>query len=747
MKESINYSISSLENHRKFDMKEIKRNLDSFIKSNFPYLHEEFDGYHTYEYIITDNVKPEDAPIYTFDGEYFVRKIELFFREEDPRLDLKVVLNSIDYNYFQGFIYTAFKKHIWTNPRYGYSYKGVLTDIHLAELLAELTEIIDPETECCDYNWFLKLNESVDYSVNNQRLQKNNSIEKVVEKIKVYLEKNFPAIEESEPMPYNKNGRYYFFRHVRKYNEISYIPGTDNVYYLKDKEYFLQTVKIAYSLEDVEFNIILQSIDNAKIIKSFQFTSNLLEWVVGKTTKSLKHTFNDYSLAVLFANITDCIVPGTDCCQEDWYMQDDEEDMVIESFNDDIVDIVDLSNDSVYDSIDDPREMPRISLIFDLPSKTSIRNHRYPLANVQKAIDAIERMENSTRLDAAHFGLTLYTIDRENRFTRVEPNDLNKVLYLDDIEDITERFIFYRDNKNTGTTKYDLLNFLTVGALHLSFQYNRLKKDNLLYCFRTMVSAMKTLLRMAYNLGSVKKSGDFPVFIDSAEIKTTIQTKPELKYKVEMDIVDDMKCISLLRFHSIISGVADINVCSDFADFLNNFFNPRTKFEAQDVFDIVHNQYEGIDNYILTSLNKLGRGLDNLYKFSYNIDKKKILYITLPEERTSSLTGMNIRKFLTDNKLKGCVLRIDGNFEIDDLDEYSNLSYLDEDYLHNKLSIDTGISPRLMKGILCKASFKTIDLNDADFSTEIYVNLSSPEIKNKDCNIIAPKDKVEINKK
>ena len=65
----------------------------------------------------------------------------------------------------------------------------------------------------------------------------------------------------------------------------------------------------------------------------------------------------------------------------------------------------------------------------------------------------------------------------------------------------------------------------------------------------------------------------------------------------------------------------------------------------------------------------------------------------------------------------------------------SNLKFLKTDYKHNKLIVQTLISPNILRYLLVSVYFNELDLSHADFTEEISIDLSYKHVMNHNIKI------------
>lgn len=114
---------------------------------------------------------------------------------------------------------------------------------------------------------------------------------------------------------------------------------------------------------------------------------------------------------------------------------------------------------------------------------------------------------------------------------------------------------------------------------------------------------------------------------------------------------------------------------------------------------------------------------------------KKELIVNIPEGKELRLKNLSLSILKEDMKKEKLSLVVDGTLIINSFDEISNLKFLKTDYKHNKLIVQTLISPNILRYLLVSVYFNELDLSHADFTEEISVDLSYKDVKNHNIKI------------
>lgn len=118
-----------------------------------------------------------------------------------------------------------------------------------------------------------------------------------------------------------------------------------------------------------------------------------------------------------------------------------------------------------------------------------------------------------------------------------------------------------------------------------------------------------------------------------------------------------------------------------------------------------------------------------------SLKKSKTLIIRVPEGSEFRLKNLSLSILKEDAKKDKIELLVDGTLIINSFDEFANLKFLKMGYEHNKLKVQTLMTPKMLKYLLVSAYFKELDLTHADFTEEISVDLSFKYVTNHEIKI------------
>ena len=127
--------------------------------------------------------------------------------------------------------------------------------------------------------------------------------------------------------------------------------------------------------------------------------------------------------------------------------------------------------------------------------------------------------------------------------------------------------------------------------------------------------------------------------------------------------------------------------------------------------------------------------LNKLEIDEYTMKKEKGLIVKIPERKELRLKNLSLSILKEDMNKEKLSLIVDGTLIINTFDEISNLKFLKTDYKHNKLVVQTLISPNILRYLLVSVYFNELDLSHADFTEEISVDLSYKHIMNHNIKI------------
>ena len=141
-------------------------------------------------------------------------------------------------------------------------------------------------------------------------------------------------------------------------------------------------------------------------------------------------------------------------------------------------------------------------------------------------------------------------------------------------------------------------------------------------------------------------------------------------------------------------------------------------------------------SYLMKALlnQNVSRNLLNKIKIDEYTTKEELI-VKIPEGKELRLKNLSLSILKEDMKKEKLSLVVDGTLIINSFDEISNLKFLKTDYKHNKLIVQTLISPKILKYLLVSVYFNELDLSHADFTEEISVDLSYKHVMNHNIKI------------
>ena len=175
---------------------------------------------------------------------------------------------------------------------------------------------------------------------------------------------------------------------------------------------------------------------------------------------------------------------------------------------------------------------------------------------------------------------------------------------------------------------------------------------------------------------------------------------------------------SIEKVVKLMNEIGSSVTIEDFIKYQNSV-NPRSSY----LMDALTNQ-----NVSRNLLNKIE--IDE-----YTMKKEKELIVKIPEGKELRLKNLSLSILKEDMKKEKLSLVVDGTLIINSFDEISNLKFLKTDYKHNKLIVQTLISPKILKYLLVSVYFNELDLSHADFTEEISVDLSYKHVMNHNIKI------------
>ena len=262
--------------------------------------------------------------------------------------------------------------------------------------------------------------------------------------------------------------------------------------------------------------------------------------------------------------------------------------------------------------------------------------------------------------------------------------------------------------------------------VQLKFDYDERRSDSPFYMTRVMCDVMMFFIKF----GIILK---MPIKYQERCMNITYMPEDSTNYLERMEaehfMINSFKCYRALKManmnyadiKNVVKLMNEIGSSVTIEDFIKyqNSVNPR----SSTLMDALLNQ-----NVSRNLLNKLE--IDE-----YTMKKEKELIVKIPEGKELGLKNLSLSILKEDTKKEKLSLLVDGTLIINSFDEISNLKFLKTDYKHNKLIVQTLISPNILKYLLVSVYFNELDLSHADFTEEISVDLSYKHVMNHNIKI------------
>ena len=262
--------------------------------------------------------------------------------------------------------------------------------------------------------------------------------------------------------------------------------------------------------------------------------------------------------------------------------------------------------------------------------------------------------------------------------------------------------------------------------LQLQFDYNERRSNSPFYMTCVMCDVMMFFIKF----GIILK---MPIEYQKRNMNMTYMPEDLANYSERAEAKDFMinvfgyyRALKVLNLayssiEKVVKLMNEIGSSVTIEDFIKyqNSVNPR----SSDLMDALINQ-----NVSRNLLNKIE--IDE-----YTMKKEKELIVKIPTGKEIRLKNLSLSILKEDTKKEKLSLLVDGTLIINSFDEISNLKFLKTDYKHNKLIVQTLISPNILKYLLVSVYFNELDLSHADFTEEISVDLSYKDVKNHNIKI------------
>lgn len=185
-----------------------------------------------------------------------------------------------------------------------------------------------------------------------------------------------------------------------------------------------------------------------------------------------------------------------------------------------------------------------------------------------------------------------------------------------------------------------------------------------------------------------------------------------------------------------------VNISSDLLEHIQTILSHLdSSLTAKDIRKYISSRFSN-ENKTMNALMSQNVSLNiirKLYIDDRSRKRDKILIIKVPENTKLCLDDVSLDSLKTTLRLNGIVFQIDGTLVIKSIDGFSNLKYAEyseeRDNENDALKVLTVMSPNILKFILTKVYFKSLDLSHADMTEDMSVNLNYKLVLNPDIEI------------
>lgn len=262
--------------------------------------------------------------------------------------------------------------------------------------------------------------------------------------------------------------------------------------------------------------------------------------------------------------------------------------------------------------------------------------------------------------------------------------------------------------------------------VQLQFDYNERRSDSPFYMTCVMCDVMMFFIKF----GIILK---MPIEYQERYMNITYMPEDLTNYSEKIEAEKFM--INVFRYYRALKMLnmtyADIEKV---VKLMNKIGSSVTIEDFEKYLDSINPHSSTLMNAFLNQ--NVSRNLLNKLEIDeYTIKNEKELIIKIPEGKELRLKNLSLSILKEDMKKEKLTLVVDGTLIINSFDEISNLKFLKTDYKHNKLIVQTLISPNILRYLLVSVYFNELDLSHADFTEEISVDLSYKDVKNHNIKI------------
>lgn len=260
--------------------------------------------------------------------------------------------------------------------------------------------------------------------------------------------------------------------------------------------------------------------------------------------------------------------------------------------------------------------------------------------------------------------------------------------------------------------------------VQLKFDYNERRSDSPFY----MICVMRDVMMFFIKFGIILK---MPIKYQERCMNITYMPEDLTNYSEKMEAEQFM--INVFRYYRTLKMLnmtyADIEKV---VKLMNEIGSSVTIEDFEKYLDSVNPHSSTLMNALFNQ--NVSRNLINKLEIDEYTTKEELI-VKIPEGNELRLKNLSLSILKEDMNKEKLSLVVDGTLIINSLDEISNLKFLKTDYKHNKLIVQTLISPNILKYLLVSVYFNELDLSHADFTEEISIDLSYKDVKNHNIKI------------
>ena len=260
--------------------------------------------------------------------------------------------------------------------------------------------------------------------------------------------------------------------------------------------------------------------------------------------------------------------------------------------------------------------------------------------------------------------------------------------------------------------------------VQLQFDYNERRSDSPFY----MTSVMCDVMMFFIKFGIILK---MPIKYQERCMNITYMPKDLTNYSEKTEAENSM--INVFKYYR---SLKILNMSYDDIKKVVKLMNEIGSSVTVDDFVKYQLSVNPRSSYLMKALlnQNVSRNLLNKIKIDEYTTKEELI-IKIPEGNELRLKNLSLSILKEDMKKEKLSLIVDGTLIINSFDEISNLKFLKTDYKHNKLIVQTLITPNILRYLLVSVYFNELDLSHADFTEEISADLSYKDVKNHNIKI------------